>query len=119
MLGAGGLVCSGGGVGCARDRSMGGGTSEGMAGRFSTGILAAYCVLVPVSLAAEPAPSAEDPLQPRVDQGAGEFEDAFSRAGPVTRELEQLHRRIDELETAQTARDDASRWIIRDALSTL
>ncbi len=92
-----------------------------MKSRSVAGILVAYCLLVPRSLSAQEAPGAEVELQARSAQrGASELEDAFSQpGGPVTRELERLNQRIDELESEQPARDDATRWIIRDAVSTL
>lgn len=45
--------------------------------------------------------------------------DAPNRARAPTREQQQLERRVEELEKAQTAQEDATRAIIRDSVSTL
>ena len=73
-------------------------------GRITAGILVAHTLLLPVVAdAAEPFQVAQATDVEVVDP----------------QEVEELKRRVAELEHGQAAHADATRWIIRDAISTL
>ena len=83
-----------------------------MAGRTAAGILVAFGLLLPV-----PAVSDDEANTVANEDGTRYTGDAGSRQGPVTRELERLEQRIDDLETSKVAREDATRSILRQTFS--
>lgn len=73
-----------------------------MAGRMGAGILVTCCLLLPSALSAQEAPPVFDAPSPAGDA-------ASRQPGVLIREIEQLKQRVQELETTQTAHEDATR----------